>query len=412
MIERYEDTVIKSYWCDTRKYEIWYRIEQAIAESNAMNMGENVWEWKDILFNKIDIEEIKRIEQDTKHDVAAFIQFICEENPKNARFIHSSLTSSDLVDTFNSFAIKHSLAHVIQKVEELNTRINSLSYENTNLKMLGRTHGQHASIITLGHKLEVYCRQLENWIRSSRQTMCNIGYKLAGPVGMGSNMNESDAWMLDSVLDMDRFYNNGSTQVIPRYYYFGSMSSVLSLSMILASIATDLRLLNQTEIGEFVIEKSENQWGSSSMPHKTNPICLEKACGLSRLIRCYFNAFVDSMVLWNERDISNSCVERVIFQDIFHAIVEQVKSLSYTLDVGHFDKKAINNNLINADIGVLSNQLVQIALEKEDIPYTEAVMKIKKLLDKYHGMKIKDAISDTIKTSDEIEALKELYIID
>lgn len=411
MIERYENDAIKSFWSDTRKYEIWYRIEQAIAESNAMNMGESIWEWKPIAFMEEDIEEIKRIEKDLKHDVAAFLQYICEENPKNARFIHSSLTSSDLVDTFNSFAIKNSLFYVVNCVYSLTNKLNDLSFKNLNTKMLGRTHGQHASIITLGHKLEVYCRQLEAWSRHAKIIISNIGYKLAGPVGMGCNINESDAWMLDSALDMDRLHQCGSTQVIPRYYYYEAVSCVLSLSMILASIATDLRLLNQTEIGEFVVHNSVRQWGSSSMPHKINPITLERVCGMSRLIKGYFNAFIDNIVLWNERDISNSSVERIVLPDMFHVVVEQTEALEDIVNSGEFDHRRMADNLLNAKIGVLSNKLVQIMLEKHDISYIEAVKRVKDLLSKYDGMKVNDITKDTIRTSDEIEALKELGII-
>lgn len=412
MIERYKDTVINSYWCDTRKYEIWYRIEQAIAESNAMNLGEDIYEWKQIPFDEQDIDEIKRIEQDTKHDVAAFIQYICEENPKNARFIHSSLTSSDLVDTFNSFAIKKSLEYTIGEVDKLSSAMNVLSYKNLNVKMIGRTHGQHASVITLGHKLEVYCRQLEEWLRHAKFVVQRIGYKLAGPVGMGSNINDSDAWMLDSALDMDRLYQCGSTQVIPRYYYYDSLSCVLGLSMILTSIATDLRILNQTEIGEFVIENSKDQWGSSSMPHKVNPITLEQICGMSRLVKGYFNAFIDNIALWNERDISNSCVERVMLPDIFHIIISQIHSLASVMSKGHFDLKRIKSNLYEARIDLVSNQLVQIKLSKEEIPYTQAIKEVKELLKKYKGMRMKELLSDTIKTSGEIDALKQLGVID
>lgn len=409
MIERYENEVIKSFWSDERKYGIWYRIEQAIAESNAENMGEYTWEWKHIEFDDEDIAEIKRIEKDTKHDVAAFIQYICEENRRNARFIHSSLTSSDLVDTFNSFAIKNSLMFVVYETERLNKTLNEMSYKTANVKMLGRTHGQHASVITLGHKLEVYCRQLENWIKHAKIIAVNTGYKLAGPVGMGCNMNESDAWMLDSALDMDRFYQNGSTQVIPRYYYYESMSCILSLSMILSSIATDLRLLNQTEIGEFVIRNSEKQWGSSSMPHKVNPIGLEQVCGMSRIIKGYFNAFVDNMILWNERDISNSSVERVVFPDIFHIIAKQIHTLDSVFFNGSFDYDKINENLMNASIGVLSNQLLQIVLRNNEISYTRAVEKVKELLERYKGMRVKDVLMDTIQTLTDIDDLKNVY---
>ena len=411
MISRYKDDVINLYWSESRKYQIWYRVEQAIAESNATIIGEQAYEWKLIAFNAEDIEEIKRIEEDTKHDVAAFIQYICDENPKNARFIHSSLTSSDLVDTFNSFAIKNSLIYVIEGATCINKILNDLSFKHTRTKMIGRTHGQHASIITLGHKLEVYCRQIESWIRNAKIICNDIGYKLAGPVGMGCTVHDSDAFMLDSELDMYRFYDNGSTQVIPRYYYYNALSCVLGLSMILSSIATDLRLLNQTEIGEFIVQNTGLQWGSSSMPHKVNPISLEQVCGMSRLIKGYFISFIDNIALWNERDISNSCVERIALPDIFHLIMSQLKSMSNTLTNGIFDTKKMEMNLMNASIGVLSNQLVQIMLQKKNIPYTKAVKKVKDLLEKYKGMKVNDITKDTIRSSPEISALKELGII-
>nr|DAG86911.1 MAG TPA: Adenylsuccinate lyase-like protein [Bacteriophage sp.] len=383
MIERYEDKRIKEAWSNNKKYTVWYKIEKKLADAVARSHSRKLAEWKKIEFDASDEAEINRIEQDTKHDVAAFVKYICDENPKNAWAVHVGLTSSDLVDSALSNSIKESTYVLIYMLVALENKLSNIASNNKDSVMLGRTHGQQAVIMTLRHKLTVHMNQLSLIIRKLRYYVNRLSFKTDGPVGMGTYLNRDtfDYQLLGGALDLEGSqYRYECTQVIPRSYYFDIISTVFCLSQILTSIATDIRLLSQPEIGEFVLVNSKEQWGSSSMPHKVNPIKAERVCGLARLIQGYFNAFCGGMVLWNERDISNSCVEREALPSMFHAVVQQIKDLDDTLDIGTFNTEKMRNNILSCNISVMSYYMVIMLCTRDIVPYDEAVGYVKRLL--------------------------------
>lgn len=398
MIERYEDKRIKEAWSNNKKYIVWYKIEKKLADLAARSLGKELEEWKDIKFDASDEAEIKRIEQDTKHDVAAFVKYICDKNPKNAWAVHAGLTSSDLVDSALSSSIKESTYVLIYMLVTLENKLSNIASNNKDSVMLGRTHGQKAVIMTLKHKLTVYTDQLSAIIRKSRYYVDKLSFKTDGPVGMGTPLNRDtfDYQLLGGELDLKGSqYSYECTQIIPRSYYFDIISTVFCASQILASIATDIRLLSQPEIGEFVLANSKEQWGSSSMPHKVNPIKAERICGLARLVQGYFNAFCGGMVLWNERDISNSCVEREALPSMFHAVVQQIKDLDDTLSTGAFNVKRMRDNILSCNISVMSYYMVILLCARDIVSYDEAVGYVKRLLKGPVGsLTVKDVLCD------------------
>lgn len=398
MIERYEDKRIKEAWSNSKKYIVWYKIEKKLADTIANMCNRRLAEWKNIEFDASDEAEIKRIEQDTKHDVAAFVKYICDENPKNAWAIHAGLTSSDLVDSALSSSIKESTYVLIYMLVDLENRLSNMASNNKDSVMLGRTHGQQAVIMTLGHKLTVYTNQLSAIIRKLRHYVNKLSFKTDGPVGMGTYLDKDtfNYQLLGGALDLEGSqYRYECTQVIPRSYYFDIISTVFCASQILTSIATDIRLLSQPEIGEFALANSKGQWGSSSMPHKVNPIKAERICGLARLIQGYFNAFCGGMVLWNERDISNSCVEREALPSMFHAVVQQIKDLDDIFNTGTFNVGKMRDNVLSCNISVMSYYMVILLCTRDIVPYDEAVEYVKRLLKGPVGhFTVKDIFSD------------------
>lgn len=421
MIGRYEDKHIKELWSDTEKYRVWYEIEIYVAEATRTLWGvKKPLEWESIDFedNKV-LQRIKNIEKETKHDVAAFITYVCEMNPDNARYVHATMTSSDLVDTYMSYCIRYSLSYVAELLHSLELRLRSKAIEHKYVKILGRTHGKHATPTMLPHKLSVHIDIINDCYNKMTSIMNTMRVKLSGPVGIGSVLLSDeenrkklvkDLYLRDNAPYPAKNDYKHDSQVIHRAWYFDAIAQVFKTSSVLNSLATDLRLLAQEEIGEFVIGRSENQWGSSSMPHKVNPVKLERVCGMSRLVKGYFNAFTENMTLWNERDISNSSVERIALPDMFHAVVLQIKDLKDVLKQGRFDVEKMRENLLNASIAVYSNYLVyQLCRKSKKIGYCKAVAKARKLLNtKYASFKVKDSFHEMLDSDQFIRAVRTL----
>lgn len=420
MIGRYEDKDLKGIWSDAEKYRVLYDIEVIVAEAANKRWGcKKQLKWKPINFeDKGVLQEIKNIEKSTKHDVAAFIKYICKKNPQNARFVHVTMTSSDLVDTHLSYCIKCSLTHLSNWLMKVNHVLYDMAGKYKNVKMLARTHGKHATPTMLQHKLRVHYDIIDDCYYKLTDVSDGMRTKVSGPVGIGSILidNEEataklakDLQLKNNTPDNGREYVHDS-QVINRAWYFDAIAQVFKVSNVLNSLATDLRLLAQEEIGEFVIGSGKKQWGSSSMPHKVNPVKLERVCGINRLVKGYFNAFAENMTLWNERDISNSSVERIALPDIFHAVILQCKDLIDVLENGHFNTERIHENLLNASVGVYSNYLVYHLCHKGEAPsYHKAVEKVRELLNtKYKGLKVRDSFSEVYSKDEFMSVIKVL----
>lgn len=377
MIDRYTNIEIKKIWSNNHKYEVWYELEKINARAVAKNKNATLSDWAVIDWDSNTIKkQLKQNEVKYRHDVIAFVKLICDYNKKNAWAIHYGLTSSDLVDSFNSVAHHESIEVMLNALEHLVHQLAHLGFKHTYTEIIARTHGQNAALMRLGHKLTIYMKMLLHCDKTFTYSgLSGLALKMSGPVGeTDNNPNTDDSPMLRMYPITVPDYE--CSQIIPRVYYYNEMASVLQLSLVLNNIANDLRLLNQTEISEWKTTKSATKvYGSSSMPHKVNPIGLEKICGMTRLIKGYFTAFIDNLVLWNERDISNSCVERIVFEDIYHIIMHQLLCLSTEIENGYFDIERIEKN-VKAAVNIDSHSKLK-AYQDKGMSWVDAWKKVK-----------------------------------
>ena len=264
---------------------------------------------------KFNVKEIEKIEKETKHDVVAYINNVSKYIGDSSKYFHFGVTSSDIIDTSFSVQLKQT-SEIIRKslvkcIQSL--KIKSKKYKDT--LMIGRSHGIHAEPITFGLKLSSFYFEFKRNLERLDQAINEISVcAISGPVG---TFNSIDPRVQDYVAKKLKLNSEDvSTQVIPRdrHAYFFSVLGILASSI--ERFAVEIRNLQKTEVLEVEESFSSKQKGSSAMPHKRNPVLSENLTGISRYIRSGVIPSLENVVLWHERDISHSSVERITTPDI------------------------------------------------------------------------------------------------
>jgi len=325
VIERYSRPEMAQLWSVEHKIALWRRVEVAVCEAWAARGDIPPEALPEIRRARVDIPRMLEIEEETQHDVIAFLRALAESIGPESRFLHLGLTSSDVVDTALSLQIVAAIDLLERDVDLLEVALTTLALAHKDTVTIGRTHGIHGEPTTFGLKVAVWvdeARRARRRLRFAREELA-VG-KLAGAVGTHANVPpevEEDACRRLGLAPVA-----AGTQVIQRdrHAVFMSMLGVIAAS--LEKIATEIRHLQRTEVREVAEPFGEGQQGSSAMPHKRNPILCERVTGLARLVRGYVTPALENVALWHERDISHSSAERVLLPDACLA-------LDYALDI-------------------------------------------------------------------------------
>ena len=315
MIKRYTVPKMGRIWKDERRYQKWLDVEilscEAWAKSGKVPKSALNIIKKKAKFSKKRIEEI---EKKTNHDLLAFLENVSGAIGPAAKYLHYGLTSSDVVDTALAVLMKEASEILLEDLEKLKGTLTekSLFYKDT--VMIGRSHGMHAEPTTLGLKFLGFSEETKRNIKRMKaaKDAVSVG-KLSGPVGTYSNLEPEIENYVCKKLGLKP--ENVSTQIIPRDRHSQFLTTLAIIASSLERLATEIRHLQRTEIGEVAEPFGKYQKGSSSMPHKHNPIICERICGLARVIRGNTLASLENISLWHERDISHSSAERVIIPD-------------------------------------------------------------------------------------------------
>ena len=316
MIPRYSSPKIEKIWSLENKFSIWTKIECLVAEKLAINGIIPKKAAQDIIKKaRFNVEEIELIEKETKHDVIAYINNVSSYIGDSAKYFHHGITSSDIIDTSFSIQLKQSTEIIINQLSSLLEILKEKAHLHKHTIMIGRTHGIHAEPITFGLKLaSFYCefkRSLERLkLAKEEVSICSI----SGPVGTFNSIDPSVEEFVAKAMDLK--VEKISTQVIPRDRHAVLFTSLGILASSIERLAIEIRHLQKTEVSEVEEFFEINQKGSSSMPHKRNPILCENLTGIARYIRSAVIPSMENIVLWHERDISHSSVERILAPDI------------------------------------------------------------------------------------------------
>ena len=319
MINRYSRQIMRDVWSDQSKYAIWFEIEMLAHEAmESIGLIEKGLtkkirdKLKDIIFDEARISEIER---KTHHDVIAFLTFISEKiGEKQARYLHQGMTSSDILDTCLCIQLKKASQHIREDIDALLKELLKKAEEYKYLPTIGRSHGIHAEPTTVGLKFAQAYAEFDRALKRMEIAEKEISIcALSGSVGTFANIDPRIEKYVAKKLNLN--IETISTQIIPRdrYAYFFSTLGVLAGSI--ERISTEIRHLQRTEVDEMSEQFQKGQKGSSSMPHKRNPVLTENLTGIARLIRGAVTPALENISLWHERDISHSSVERVIGPD-------------------------------------------------------------------------------------------------
>ncbi|MDD4382181.1 MAG: adenylosuccinate lyase [Candidatus Dojkabacteria bacterium] len=315
MLDRYSLSPMKELWSDEYKFQKMLEVELSVCKAwNKKGLISDSDLQNILKRSKIDVDDIRIKEETCRHETVAFIESVSEKIGKSSKYFHFGLTSSDILDTALSLTMKESMLLVLKKVSILRRIIFNQAKKYKDLVMIGRTHGVHAEPITLGFKLLLYTYELDRDINRLKNSLENISYgKISGSMGTYAQV---DPFIEKYVCkDLGLKQSRISSQILQRDRHAEYIFSLSILGSTLEKIATEIRNLHRTEIQEVTEPFEEGQKGSSSMPHKKNPILCERICGLSRLLRGNLLTSMENITLWHERDMSHSSNERIIVPD-------------------------------------------------------------------------------------------------
>lgn len=316
MIERYQRPLMRELWSDQHRFDRWLEVELLAVEAweqlgqvpkgVAQRLRKNA---------HVDPARVDAYEAQYHHDVLAFISAVGETvDASDAKFIHFGLTSTDVVDTALASLTVEALDHILDGLNDLMeaTREKAIAHKYT--AIMGRTHGMHAEPTSFGLKCALWWTELQRdreRVKRARDTMAVM--KMSGAVGNYANIPDFIEAYVGKRLGLTPA--PVSTQILQRDRHAEVMAALAITGSTLDKIATEIRHLQRTEVGEVEEPFAQGQRGSSAMPHKRNPVKSEQISGLARLLRGFLVPALEDMVLWHERDISHSSVERVMIPD-------------------------------------------------------------------------------------------------
>lgn len=317
MIDRYTRPEMGAVWSDENRYRKWLDVELAVCEAWA-ELGRIPAESLQKIKEKaaFSVSRIEEIERTIKHDVIAFLEAVGEHVGEDAHYIHIGLTSYDVVDTALSLLIKESLEKVLRDLVRLKGVIKEQALRHKKTVMMGRTHGVHAEPITFGVKLLVWYEEIGRHEARLGRALESISVgRISGSVGTYIHLEPRVEEIALRRLGLEPA--KVSTQVLQRDRHAEVLFTLALLGASLDKFATELRHLQKTEVLELEEPFTKGQKGSSSMPHKKNPVRAERVSGLSRILRGNLLVALENIPLWHERDISHSSAERIILPDSF-----------------------------------------------------------------------------------------------
>ena len=363
MIDRYISNEINSIWNDQNRFNTWKLVQEKFVETlEQLNIAE-VGVAEKIRKAEVTKDEVYKREEITNHDLASFVDILQEKVGEGSNWIHYGLTSSDVVDTANSMLILQSIGIVEESINNLLSILQERAIQEKDTVIIGRTHGVYAEETFLGNIFGNWHLEIQRSLKRIESSKNNIAIgKLSGPVGNHSVVTEKMEKLTLEKLDLapETFAN----QIVSRDRYAEVISALGILASTYERIATNIRSYQRSEISEMFEAFKEGQKGSSAMPHKKNPIGSERISGLARIVRSYVNTSLENMVLWNERDISNSSVERIILPDAFHLISFMTSELNSIISNLIVNYEQINKNLTNAKNKSMSQKLLSHLVTK------------------------------------------------
>jgi adenylosuccinate lyase len=348
MIARYTRPQMGALWSEQTKFETWLMVELAVLRAQEKLNAQVPSGCADAIEaacrGKLNPTRITEIENEVQHDVIAFTTHVAELAGDPAKYFHLGLTSSDVLDTALGLTIKKGGEILADDVNAVLQALEQKARHYARLLMMGRTHGVHAEPTTLGLKLALCWDEIHRGGERLTRAVSEAAVgKISGAVGNYTQMDPQVEVLAGEYLNLPMAPI--SSQIVTRDRHAALLCAMAVLAGSLERLATEVRLLQHSEIGELAEPFGKKQKGSSAMPHKRNPIVCERICGLARLMRGYAQVAMENQALWHERDISHSGTERVILPDAFTVLDYMLERTAWLVNGLEVNEKRIAENL-------------------------------------------------------------------
>ncbi|MCH8092031.1 MAG: adenylosuccinate lyase [Proteobacteria bacterium] len=371
MHPRYTREQMAAVWAPENKYRIWFEIEAHACDAQA-ELGVIPKEAAKAVRErgKFDLARIDEIEQETKHDVIAFLTNLAEHIGPEARFVHQGMTSSDVLDTCFAVQLTEATDILLEDLDRLLEALKRRAFEHRMTLCVGRSHGIHAEPTTFGLKLAghyaEFARNRERLVAARKEiATCAI----SGAVGTFANVDPLvEKYVAEK---MGLAIEPISTQVIPRDRHAMFFATLGVIASSIERLTTEFRHLQRTEVGEVEEYFSPGQKGSSAMPHKRNPVLSENLTGLARVVRSAVVPAMENVALWHERDISHSSVERMIAPDATVTLDFALARLAGVVDTLVIHPENMRKNLARLG-GIVNSERVLLALTQKGVSREDA----------------------------------------
>ncbi|MBC1744205.1 adenylosuccinate lyase [Listeria welshimeri] len=361
MLERYTRKEMGNIWTEQNRYQAWLEVEILACEAWA-ELGDIPKEdVEKIRANaKFDVDRIHEIELETRHDVVAFTRSVSESLGEERKWVHYGLTSTDVVDTANSYLLKQANEILRKDLKNFIAIIGEKAKEHKYTVTMGRTHGVHAEPTTFGLKLALWYEEMKRNLERFNFAADGVEFgKISGAVGTYANIDPFvEAYVCEKLGTTPAPI---STQTLQRDRHAEYLATLALIATSVEKFAVEVRALQKSEVREVEEFFAKGQKGSSAMPHKRNPIGSENVTGLARVIRGHMVTAYENVPLWHERDISHSSAERIILPDstiLLDYILNRFGNIVKNLTV--FPENMKRN--MDRTLGLIYSQRVLLAL--------------------------------------------------
>ena len=388
-----------SLWSEKKQFESWLDVELAACAAWS-EIGAIPPEDVETLYAEasFDVDRIKEIEKDTRHDVVAFTRAVSETLGPEKKWVHYGLTSTDVVDTAYMVRVKKANSLIRTQIDRTLEALADKAREHKHTLTMGRTHGVHAEPTTFGLKMARYYdemkRQKERFEQAAEEM--RVG-KLSGAVGTYAHIPPEVERLTCERLGLKPA--SISTQILSRDRHANYLSVLAGIAATLEKMAVEVRHLQRSEVREVEESFGGGQKGSSAMPHKRNPVGSENISGCARLLRGYMVSEYENVALWHERDISHSSVERVVLPDattLVHYALRRFSGIIERLVV--FEDRMREN--MEATYGLYNSQRLMLKMIDKGLTREEAYDRVQPLA--MQAWEEKRPFQDIVETAGEI----------
>jgi len=366
-------TELAELFTEDKKLEYWLKVEAVLAKAHAKlgNIPQDAAEeiCKKANLNYVKLNRVKEIDNEIHHDLMAMVKALSEQCDGSAgNYVHLGATSYDIEDTATALQLREALTNTIESLRKLLAALIKVIEDKKHLICIGRTHGQHAIPTTYGMRFSVWAYEIDRHLDRLKETLNRISFgKMSGAVGTMASFGEKGIEIQNFIMkELDLHPALITNQIIQRDRHAEVIFLTTLIGQSLAKISRQFRVLQRNEIAEMFEPFKKSQVGSSTMPHKRNPHKSERICSLARVLKSNIIPALDNIVLEDERDLTNSANERIIFSENFILLDYMIIQLTRNIEEVEFDEIKIEKNL-NLTKGAFLSEKVMVNLVKKGI---------------------------------------------